>query len=126
MTDKQPHTLADMTPEQRQQCVGMWCDCLASDVSTTLCIYVGEDGGLACVVETDVTLDNKVWTSFRSLTPRFDLPRAWNPDGTPLNMNREKGWTNDAGIAVFDPWVETSCPPNTKVRRWVSEPEEIE
>lgn len=71
--------LADMTPEQRDACRGMWCD-----IETP----VGIEQGI---------YDQSRWTQEATLfepgygyfevdlskvTPRFDLPRAWNSDGT--------------------------------------------
>lgn len=73
-------TLADMTVQERKECVGMWCE-IATPVGSELAIY-----------------DQSRWTKKPTLfepeygyfetdlskvTPRPDLPRAWNPDGTP-------------------------------------------
>lgn len=75
-------TLANMTEEERAQCVGLWCE--TAD-------------GLAIIIEpfyTDEALDTVVVFSLKPevkieqriaayVTPRLDLPRAWGPDGTP-------------------------------------------
>lgn len=76
-------TLADMTTEERTQCRGMWCDFPDPDERTNLAIYVGDSlkhhGFCELVHEGQLgTL-----TIPENLTPRPDLPRAWNPDGTP-------------------------------------------
>jgi len=75
-------TLANMTEEERAQCRGLWCE-------TT--------NGLAIIIEpffTDGVLDTTVVFSLKPkvkieqriaayVTPRTDLPRAWESDGTP-------------------------------------------
>lgn len=74
-------TLADMTEEERAQCVGMWCE----DVEGALGIYLGEavnnEWVGVCVHPPSIYPFSSV---FQDLTPRPDLPRAWNPNGTPV------------------------------------------
>ena len=76
-------TLADMTPEERAQCQGMWCE-----------YKDGNGTKLAVIVETwltdpeacmayDISCHENRHPLGGDVTPRFDLPRAWNPDGTP-------------------------------------------
>ena len=76
-------TLADMTPEERQACVGMWCE-----------YKDGNGTKLAVIVETwltdpeacmayDISCHENRHPLGGDVTPRPDLPRAWNPDGTP-------------------------------------------
>ena len=72
-------TLADMTAEERAECVGMWADTTGQ--------------GLGVVV--NATEPSDCWVLFpegggrvatchnQRVTPRFDLPRAWTPDGEP-------------------------------------------
>ena len=76
-------TLADMTPEQRQQCVGMWCDFPDPDERTNLAIYVGDS--LKHHGFCELIHEGKLGTITlpETLTPRPDLPRAWQADGTP-------------------------------------------
>lgn len=76
-------TLADMTEEERAECVGMWAE---------------TSNGLAIIIEpfyTDGVLDTTVVFSLKPevkieqriaayTTPRPDMPRAWMPDGTPV------------------------------------------
>ena len=73
-------TFADMTKKERANCQGMWCE----DDEGNLCIYkinphVPEHLA-ACIypyrVGSFLTLNSR-------LTPRPDLPRAWNANGTP-------------------------------------------
>lgn len=76
-------TLADMTPQERAQCVGMWATNHAYTAD-------GESVGvIACIqhhrvwiIHTDI---NGEWSVFPTdgITPRPDLPRAWQADGTP-------------------------------------------
>ncbi|MDK8808560.1 hypothetical protein QP983_10485, partial [Corynebacterium striatum] len=75
-----PKTLADMTPEEREQCRGMWCE----DEDGFLFVYrgdhIGRDWLAVCAYPEDV---HESYLPLDYLTPRPDLPRAWNPDGTP-------------------------------------------
>lgn len=76
-------TLADMTPQERAQCRGMWCDFPDPDERTNLAIYVGDslkhEGFCELIHEGQLgTL-----TIPENLTPRPDLPRAWQADGQP-------------------------------------------
>lgn len=81
-----PKTFSQMTPEERTECRGMWCD-IETPVGTERAIY-----------------DQARWTQKPTLfdpgygyfevdlskvTPRFDLPRTMMPDGTPVKGN----WT---------------------------------
>ncbi|GEM_PF-2247827 len=69
-------TLADMTPEQREQCVGMWFDhpnlglCVLSNVRKHGLAYVSfsRDAG--------ATVHHVSELGFSEVTPRPDLPRA--------------------------------------------------
>lgn len=73
-------TLADMTEEERAECVGVWCE----EKDGSVCIYMGAD---ATPEQTGVfaypasAIPMRVFLN--RITPRPDLPRAWNPDGTP-------------------------------------------
>lgn len=75
-------TLADMTPQERADTVGMWADvategCRAIIVHTFLCC----DGPYAQMFAPEI--EDYYPTPIDTITPRPDLPRAWNPDGTP-------------------------------------------
>ncbi len=77
-------TLADFTEEQRGKCVGMWADYRVTPVVITNIYqhkYVND-------WVADVFDPTEGWEEYEIhssvLTPRFDLPRAWNPDGTPV------------------------------------------
>ena len=81
-------TLADMTVEERAECVGMWVDFLAGEAKKG----VEEQGVFAywqgvkdeAIITIPRLADTRKWAKPENVTLRFDLPRAWNPDGTPL------------------------------------------
>ena len=85
-------TLADMTPEQRAACVGMWTQVkgnrgkFESSAESYLAIIYHAHTPDTDVHETMVlAVGHGVMTvDPRNVTPRFDLPRAWMPDGTPV------------------------------------------
>ena len=81
-------TLADMTPEERQACVGMWCDNLVSTANNpSLVVLECVQGDLCWVLHIDLHGERSCFSQ-ESLAPRPDLPRAWNPDGTPALRHR--------------------------------------
>jgi len=111
-------TLADMTEEERAQCVGMWAE---------------TSNELGIIIEpfyTDGSLDTAVVFSLKPkveilqciavyVTPRFDLPRAWNQDGTP--PAGEWVYANPSNKERMHVRVPDK---NTTHRRWVGEWEE--
>lgn len=68
-------TLADLTPEERAQCRGMWVS------------YQTPVGEHQAIYEAGSTLFEPGYGRFKipleHITPRDDLPRAWTPDGQP-------------------------------------------
>ena len=76
-------TLADMTTQERAQCRGMWCDFPDPDERTNLAIYVGDSLKHQGFCELIHEGQLGTLTIPENLTPRPELPRAWNPDGTP-------------------------------------------
>lgn len=98
-------TLADMTVKERQACVGMWCDLETNKGTQQVVLYK--------MVEEHETGPVAYRLSFTSrheilgfdpenLTPRFDLPRSWNPDGTPVKGEWEEGWCYTGGTPTGD------------------------
>lgn len=77
-------TLADLTEEQRKACVGMWADYRITPVVITN-VYRYEYA--QCWVA-DVFDPQEGWAEEKIhisvITPRYDLSRAWNADGTPV------------------------------------------
>ena len=83
-------TLADMTPEGRANCVGMWCDNLVSTADNPKPVVLACVQGEQCwILHTDLYGE---WSCFPlgSVSPRFDLPRAWTPDGEPASEELEQ------------------------------------
>ena len=83
-------TLADMTPEQRAECVGMWCYIFEQldEPPVAEGIIAGyredDDGRTLVIIDHPHPDAGKWWHRLTGVVPRFDLPRAWNPDGTPV------------------------------------------
>lgn len=86
-------TLADMTPEERAECVGMWASHQGHEVKNEPCGNLGVvseiDNGLAWISFPKENAETYPF-SFEDVTPRFDLPRAWMPDGEPVDGSWEK------------------------------------
>lgn len=72
-------TLADLTPEERSQCRGMWCE----DEDGKLCIYRADhmrDWLAICIYPGRVST---IAAKYDLITLRPDLPRAWQANGQP-------------------------------------------
>ena len=116
-------TLADMTPEERAQCVGMWA---------TNHAYTGDGesvGVIACIqhhrvwlIHTDI---NGEWSVFPTdgITPRPDLPRAWQADGQPPAGEWEHAEYLSHYRGMTDVYHLDGAPTH---RRWVGEWETVE
>lgn len=79
-------TLADMTPEERRACVGMWCDLETNKGTQQVILWemVEEhDTGPVAYRLSFTSRHEILGFDPENLTPRFDLMRAWGPDGTP-------------------------------------------
>ncbi|HHK7182605.1 hypothetical protein ACTQX1_08250 [Collinsella bouchesdurhonensis] len=126
MTDKQPRTLADMTSEELEQCRGMWCD-LSIEAWIVVSAYYSEQYKQTLVVLLD-PVDGELLEGVpaTAVTPRFDLPRAWTPDGTPVVADPEEYTADGRSRVYFEGIEKVAFPPGTRVRRWVSDWEEIE
>ena len=80
-------TLADMTAEERAECVGMWCSIAGAG---RLCVLLSTENDVANL---GFSCDNEftiLSLRYKNVTPRFDLPRAWTPDGLPVPGEWEK------------------------------------
>lgn len=103
-------TLADMTPEARQACVGMWCDNLVSTAKEPAPVVLEcVQGELCWVLHIDLHGERSCF-SLGGVSPRFDLPRAWNPDGTPVAL------AEDVEHRIVDPDTNGG---RYELRRWV-------
>ena len=116
-------TLADMTAEERADCVGMWADAMgqglgvivnATELSDCWVLFP-EDGGSVATCRN------------QRVTPRFDLPRAWTPDGQPVPMKKELGFCGTAGLETTvhkysgGTIYVSEDTPHGEVHRWVGE-----
>lgn len=70
-------TLADMTKEELDQCRGMW----AGTFSGYTGIIVYENGKQAYLIIPEYNREQTF--PLDKVTPRHDMPRAWQADGTP-------------------------------------------
>ena len=110
-------TLADLTPEERAEYRGTWCE----DTSGALCIYMGDARGLGVGA---YPASRCVMSSFLDeLTPRPGLPRAWNPDGTPPAGQWEDDYTDSDG-STLTTGEDLGIGPHQEIRRWIGEWEE--
>ena len=74
-------TLADMAAEEREECVGMWCSIAGAG---RLCVLLSTENDVANL---GFSCDNEftiLSLRYKNVTPRFDLPRVWAPDGEPI------------------------------------------
>ncbi|WP_211438941.1 hypothetical protein [Corynebacterium glutamicum] len=89
-------TLADMTAGERQARAGMWCDIQLPGGDKATAIF-----DRAHTFQTDQAVlhepgfSEKWIAEYKSVTPRYDLPRAWNSDGTPVKGKWENTRTPD-------------------------------
>lgn len=81
-------TLADMTAEERAEFVGMWCGynrhTKGGEPSDFVIMIedINEAGRVSCI--NPGAPEPKAWAPDPwMLTPRYDLPRAWDPNGQP-------------------------------------------
>ena len=136
-------TLADMTPQERAQCRGMWCE---TALSKALVIYVaGDQDNEEKAVVVNPKSQFRTVTPLRALTPRPDLPRAWQADGQPpageyqyaVQYKTPNGW--EYTYESWDcRWQESEAVQEVRayrdhpdeetrlVRRLVSQPEEVQ
>ena len=115
-------TLADMTPEERAQCRGMWCDFPDPDERTNLAIYVGDSPNNQGFCELIHEGQLGTLTIPENLTPRPDLPRAWNPDGTPPAGEWEDDHVDsDGSTLTTGEDLDIDLDPHQPIRRWIGE-----
>ena len=73
-------TLADMTTEERTECVGRW----ALIEGINLAVITEADETNTCVVVYPQWDGDSAVHLNEMVAPRFDLPRMWTPDGEPV------------------------------------------
>ena len=126
-------TLADMTAEQPEQCVGMWVDLTPPEWSDeppgkAVGVLISTTEWEAAVVDPkfgfDRSFDLTTWyISTDHITPRWDLPRAWQPDGSPVDMDVETGIVRShprgGVIGSYESPEYVDRPEGTVMRRFV-------
>ena len=116
-------TLADMTPEERAECVGMWCG-TAFGLAILAALRTNKDGD-ECGLFIRPKPTQWHTESFEHVTPRFDLPRAWTQDGAPLHATRETQ-VGDDGLYLDANGTTFPTTPGTTYHRWITDWEEVE
>ena len=109
MTTQPARTLADMTPEERDQCRGMWCDTPKYPEVILLKPMFDEALGWSLLIPGE---GKKVDYPHAAITPRFDLPRAWTPAGDPVPGEWADGhmwWGEDADTMQTVDLVGAEC-----------------
>ena len=113
-------TLADMTPEERAKCDGMWATYLGVETG----VILWSNNRSAYVLFPDGMREQTCKN--RDVVPRFDLPRAWNPDGSPLQAARET-ITGFDGMRLDAPGGDSFLTTSgTTYHRWVTGWKEVE
>ena len=115
-------TLADMTVQERKECVGMWCDYTRDGKEKDLVIVVAgtNDAGRIPCVNPGAPIPSAWAPEPWMLTPRPDLPRAWQADGTPPEGEWEYAEHLSKGVTT----VYLCGKENPTRRRWIGEWEE--
>lgn len=103
-------TLADMTPAERYDCVGRWCDVEGWKAKVVL-LDVDEDESSALVVIAHMERKRTGRYFLNDLTPRWDLPRAWTPSGEPVPGE----WVESPSSEHHHRWCA----------RWEQKPDEV-
>lgn len=133
-TNYQPdRTLADMTPEEREQCWGMWCK--LSDGSTGILAacdetYTGDHPRLAMIIgpseDGKAVLINRC--EMQEITPLFGTLRAWKPDGTLITADPEEYTVDErrmVDLMDLGGVQRVGYDPGTRICRWITEWEAI-
>lgn len=119
-------TLADMTPEQRDNCRGMWCEVKDSADSPAIIFDLSDPGWPELFFPRLATEIHE--EAAENVTLRPDLPRAWNPDGSPVEMDVETGVVRShprgGVIGSYESPEYVDQPEGTVMRRFVGEWEE--
>nr|WP_284770948.1 hypothetical protein [Corynebacterium sp. MSK189]MDK8673322.1 hypothetical protein [Corynebacterium sp. MSK189] len=129
-------TLADMTPQERAECVGMWCNYtdpilkngteqwIIAGTATPTRLRKGEPR-VPCVLLVKPGKNHPFLCNAKldEVAPLYDLPRAWQADGTPPQGDWEDDYTDSDGITLTT-GEDLDLGPHSHIRRWVGEWEE--
>lgn len=130
-------TLADMSAEESAECVGMRCDYtdpilkngteqwIIAGRATPTRLRKGEPR-VPCVLLVKPGRHHPFLCNAKldEVAPRFDLPRAWMPDGQPPAGEWEYDYTDSDGITLTT-GEDLDLGPHSHIRRWESNWEEI-
>lgn len=117
-------TLADMAPEERAQCRGMW-----AQTQDELGVLLTTDGVLGAVWIPHAF--NWLTQPLGAIELLTDLPRAWNADGTPPEADWQYAEYRpgvNRGFYSIEEAIEKGpemAEGTTMARRWVGEWEEV-
>ena len=117
-------TFANMTPEQREACVGRWCEIALGSLGKVIRHELGVIGRIQWnaefgAVEVINPENMSIWSGcrFHTITPRFDLPRAWSADGMPVKGKWETAADYDGLGNGF--YLDTESPTHHRfISRW--------
>ena len=110
-------TLADMTEEERANCPGMWAGTFTGYTG----VIVYENGKQAYLMIPEFNREQTF--PLDKVTPRFDLPRAWQADGRRPVGEWEYDYVASDGCAMSTgEYVDPK--PGEKIRRWIGDWEE--
>ncbi|GAA1471093.1 hypothetical protein GCM10009604_04170 [Corynebacterium aurimucosum] len=119
-------TLADMTPTERAECVGMWGNhTFWGQVLISITDGVQFRGANVEVIRFIDGRPVREWAGTSEVTPRPDLPRAWTPDGQPPAGAWEDDYTDSEG-STLTTGEDLGIGPHQEIRRWIGEWKTIE
>ena len=104
-------TLEEMAPTEQYMCVGMWCELGGPEYLVVLASVNDPFNGHATVVVPRHSKNKTTYTLTHTLTPRFDLPRAWTPSGEPVPGE----WVESPSSEHHHRWCA----------RWEQKPDEV-
>lgn len=108
-------TLADLTPEERAECVGMWAGTFTGYTG----VIVYENGKQAYLIIPEFNREQTL--PLDKVTPRPDLPRAWMPDGQPPAGQWEYDYTDSDGSTLTTGEDVPGAGPHQDICRWVGD-----
>ena len=130
-------TLADMAPDERTECVGLWCYVFdRGDEPPTgegiIAGYRESDDGQTFVVVIHPRPDAGQWRyALHEVSPRAELPRAWMPGGQSPQVEYQYAEYRPGTHRGFYTLSETTekgpelAEGTTEARRWVGQWEEL-
>lgn len=112
-------TLADMTEEERANCIGMWC-VYETPVGKERAIYEKTQAGAPVSMLFEPGY-GRFEAENENITLCFNLPRAWMPDGQPPAGEWEEAERLSMGVTA----VYLCGKENPTHRQWIGKWEEV-